>query len=213
MTSTRLAVWMKDNLEARLLEHAFSHQVMDLIADQAAWARRVYDDVINPATQVRLGELPDGWVPEMTHINVQFGDESRNVTQVDFSGRIGIHGDLARGLASGDSQSIEGVRRRVPFRMRDGVVKVFDVGHPLQREHEGFQQRRAELTAKTGEARKVIRATLDSFSTVNALINGWPEVEPFAAKYRAQPPSQLPVVPRAQLNNLLDLPVEEGAPS
>ena len=211
MASTRLAVWMKEQIQARLLEHAFSIQVMDLIADQAVFARRVYDDVIPPSTQVRLEELPDGWVPQVNHVSVQFGDESRNVTQVDFSGRIGVYDAIARALSHGDSESVPHKGRRVPYRMKDGVVKVYEVGSKLQRDWEELTNRRVALTAKIKEAEKVIEGTLGSFTTVNALINGWPEVEPFAAKYRQQPPSQLPAVPRQHLNNLLDLPAEEPA--
>lgn len=211
MASKRLAVWMKEQIQARLLEHAFSIKIMDLIADQAAFARRVYDDVVPPAMQVRLEELPDGWVPQVTQVSVQFGDESRNVSQIDFSGRIGVFDAIARGLSSGDSQSIERITRRIPYRMRDSVVKVYEVGSKLQRDWEDLVNRRVELSTKIKDAEKVIEGTLDSFTTVNALINGWPEVEPFAAKYRAEPPSQLPAVPRATLNSMLDLPAEETA--
>ncbi len=211
MSSPRLAVWMKDALQARLVEHALSHQVMDLIADQAAFARRVYDDVIDPGRQVRLEELPPGWVPEVHQLSVQFGDGGKTMVQLDFSGRTYINGAVSQALSHGDSESIKNVYRRVPYRLKDNVAKVYEVGHELQRDWEELCQRRVEIGTKSSDAQKIIRATLDSFSTVNSLINGWPEVEPFAARYRAAPPTQLPAIPRAALNLLLDLPAEEHA--
>lgn len=207
MASTRLCVWMKDAIISRLLQHAFSVQVLDLINDQGVFARRVFDDVVKPGEQVRLGELPPGWVPEVEQITVKM-KEGASVEQLNLNGYYGIYGELSQALAQGDRESVATINRRCPYRVKGGVCAVYSVGDPLQVAHEDLENRAKTLRGQVTDAEKVMRGTLDSFSTVNALIKGWPEVEPFASRYIDRPSTQLPVVPRARLNAMLDLPVE-----
>jgi len=71
---------------------------------------------------------------------------------------------------------------------------------------------RDKLKNERAQAGKTLRTMLDTFRTVKAMHDAWPEGEPFYRDYKLQR-RQVPVVQVGKINDLFDLPVAEDTPA
>lgn len=212
MTTIRLSKWMIEELEKKLVRHAFSAEVVHLVERQMALADRVYLDIFTPSVRARMGDLPEGWLPVVSSITVKFGEGGQQVQSLLFNGRQGlIHGDLSVGLDS--SALVEAPPRRVPHSKKDGVLKVYDLTDPLARAWEDISTTRGDLAKKIADARRQAKATAQQFSSVQGLIKAWPEVEPFCSRWLVAASVPVPAIRRDVLNGMLGLPVSSSAPA
>lgn len=200
MASTRLTQSARDQIASAVLLHRFQEPVDALIADRAAFADEVYNDIYRKSDREKMAALPKGWLPETNAINVQFGDQ-RGYEILQFSGHF--YGKLGSVRTPSDNKRVE---RRAFSKNVHGCVKVYDTGHRLAVKHTALDQRYTELKAEFEAAERQVKAALSSATTVNRLVEMWPEVEPFARKFDASP-LKVPSIPTDQLNKLLDLPV------
>lgn len=202
--STRLTNTTRDQITSAVLTHRFREPVDALIADRAAFAEEVYNDVYRKADREKMAALPKGWLPETNAIGVQFGDQSGYVS-LYFGGHF--YGRLRSVRTPGDEKQIE---RRAFSKNVHGCVKVYDADHRLAVKHTALDRRYTELKAEFEAAERQVKAALDSATTVNRLVEMWPEVEPFVRPL-GTPSPKVPAIPTDQLNKLLDLPVSEAA--
>ncbi len=202
--STRLTNTTRDQIASAVLTHRFREPVDALIADRAAFAEEVYNDIYRKADREKMAALPKGWLTETAAINVQFGD-SRGYESVQFSGKI--YGKLGSVKTKDDGKSVE---RRAFAKNTHGCARVYDADHRLARKHADLGRRFEELKAAFEAAERQVNAALDSATTVNRLVEMWPEVEPFVRPL-GTPSPKVPAIPTDQLNKLLDLPVSEAA--
>jgi hypothetical protein len=199
--STRLTNELRDKIAADILRHRFTEQVDALIADRAVFADAIYTDIFRKSDREKMAALPKGWLPEETSIGAQFGEASGRYENVNFNGFF--YGKLS-GLRT--TREGETVTRRVPYKHRTGCAKVYDDAHKLTQRHMELSDRLTTLTEEYSAAKRQTMAALHSASTIKRLVEAWPEVAPFTAKYE-NAPSQLPSVPVAKLNEMLGLPV------
>jgi hypothetical protein len=202
--STRLTNSIRERIATAVLTHRFREQVDALIADRAAFAEEVYNDVYRKSDREKMAAISKGWLPETTAINVQFGD-SRGYESLQFSGKI--YGKLGSVKSKDDGKSIE---RRAFSKNVHGCVKVYDADHRIAKKHAEIHQRYEDLKADYEAAQRQVEAALNSATTINRLVEMWPEVEPFARSFDASP-LKVPSIPTDQLNKLLDLPIAEAA--
>jgi len=201
--ATRLTKDIRDSILTEVLRHRFQDRIEVLIADRAYFAEKVYNDIYRKADREKMEALPNGWLPNNTSIGVQFGDGGHRYTTVLFDGAV--YGEVGRVRAKTDKPR-ERVKRRVPYKHSHGCVKVYEPAHKLSVEHQKLEGRFDELKQDYETAKRQASAALASVSTINRLVEVWPEIEPFARKYDETPP-KLPAVPTSELNKLLDLPV------
>ena len=206
MATVRLATYMKESICKALLHHRFSNLIPPLIERQREFADRVFADVVTPKETESLDALPKGWVPSISIIGVQFGESGSRYTQLNLDGTDGINGELSQVR---DVVERETVSRRVPYSMKNGCAKVYSVAHPFCFQAEDFRRERESLREQIKKASGLINAQLNAFTTVGALIRNWPEVAPFAERYLELSDSRAVALPRATLNDILGLPVEE----
>lgn len=200
--STRLTNTLRERITASVLTHRFQEPVEALIADRAAFAEEVYNDVYRKADREKMAALPAGWLVDDVDFGIQFGD-GRGFETVNFSGSF--YGDVYRARKPRKDDD-KRVTRRLLNKHRSGCVKVYDAAHRLSQKCAVLKERRDELDRQYRDAKRQVEAALASASTINRLVEMWPEVEPFARSFDALP-LKVPAVPTDKLNELLDLPV------
>jgi hypothetical protein len=203
MKMGKLTNYSREKIVRAVLQHRFAEAVAALVAERAAFAKAVYEDIYQLGDRRKMANLPKGWLPEVETIGVQFGD-GRSYHALSFSGAE--YGSQAKMLA----KSIEGLSRRVIHSHSRGCAKVYEVTDHLSVTYRALKERSADLTKQIDDAERQTIAAINSASTVNRLIEIWPEVAPFAIKFDPAP-VPLPVLPTKKLNALLDLPVTETA--
>lgn len=199
--SRKLTVSIKDNITRDLLVHRFRKEANDLFNANAELALCVYNDVYSEKDRKLMASLDDKWLPKSSDISVRFNDDS--YVSLDFNGRV-------FGCLIGIADSVEVVRRPVPYAHNRGCAKVYEAGHALQKRREKLQNRKVDLIERIKDAENQIRASLNSVTTIKRLIESWPEVAPFATKYDKDS-AKLPAIPAEKMNEILALPVEEAA--
>lgn len=200
--STRLTNTIRERIANAVLRHRFSEPVEVLIADRAAFAEEVYNDVYRKADREKMAALPKGWLPETNSINVQFGDDGRSYESLNFSGLV--YGGVGGMRKPDDKREVIG--RRAYSNRAHGCVKVYDADHRLAKKNADLHQRYIDLKTSFEAAKQQVEAALSSASTINKLVEIWPEVEPFARSFD-DVPVKVPAIPTAKLNEILDLPV------
>lgn len=208
MASTRLTNSIRDSLLKKLLERAFKARCDEFLKRAAAFAVAVHADVFGKDLE-KMNALPKGWLPQDDGIMVRFGGDN---TRLSFKGSLGSGGipDAFRrcGSTGGDS-----VYLRLTDSTKGTTAKVYNAREPLAAEYEGLINERKDLCDEIERAARTAKAAMESCSTIEKLIKVWPEVEEFAKEFLVdgERKALLPDVPRAQLNNLLNLPPEEKA--
>jgi hypothetical protein len=199
--STRLTTHLRERITNAVLTHRFNEAVEALISDRAAFAEEVYNDVYRKTDREKMAALPEGWLPTEGQINVQFGDH-RGYESLDYRGHL--YGPLNKARKPGGKA--DPVIRRALNKHYRHCAKVYDADHRLSKKYEDLQARQKELCRQYDEAKRQVEAAVNSASTINRLVEMWPEVEPFARSFDASP-LKVPSIPTDQLNKLLDLPV------
>ncbi|OJY66411.1 MULTISPECIES: Nmad5 family putative nucleotide modification protein [unclassified Rhizobium] len=199
--STRLTKDIREAIAKDLIKHRFEDAVKNVYAQRAALADAVYRDIYTKTQREQIEALPDGMLPTVDDLSVNFGT---SYTHVYFSGYS--YGDLNK-VVSADRT---GSYRRVYYKHKGGSVKVYDATHKLAVEYDRLSGVAADLVNEIDVARRSAIAAMASVGTIKRLIEAWPEVAPFARRFDVERP-QLPMVQTDKLNKILDLPVSEAA--
>lgn len=125
--------------------------------------------------------LPEKWFPEAEHINVSFA-----------------------GLRDSFSSP-----QRVPTFVLD-EVHVFDADDTLTLEARSIYAEQEDLIKQRREMHEKIKAVVFNFTTIEALVQAWPEVEPYIEKPISLPKSSVPMIPIEILNEELGLPKDSN---
>lgn len=182
--SQRLNKANREVLLKALLDQRFGEEakaVVDAfakIADELyeAWAKKYK---VHPDT------LPSGWMRTNTHFSVVAG------------------GETYRLYFDGTSSWTSDIRRRVP--QMDAPLAQYDAADPITIRLRELAARRKQLNEDREAAARVVKAALDRFNTVEALLKAWPEAKPFITVVGKLPPTMLPVVQTQELNAILGL--------
>lgn len=200
---TRLTNEIRKTIKEAVLRHRFEEQAEALVADRAAFAGEVYNDVYRKSDRDKMEALPNGWLPTTSSVSVRFGETAYGRYE-DFPFDGAIYGDIAK-VRKRTDKSPQRCERRVPHKHYSGCSKVYGDDHRLSSKHAALKERADELQTEIVAAARQVTAALDSANTVKQLLEAWPEVEPFVPVRSAK--ANLPAVPVDALNKLLDLPV------
>jgi hypothetical protein len=199
--SARLTKEIREAITKDLIKHRFEDTVKDVYAQRAALADAVYRDIYTKAQREQIEALPEGMLPSVDDLSVNFGT---SYTNVYFSGYT--YGDLTKVISADRT----GCYRRVWYKHKSGSVKVYDATHKLAIEYDRLQGVKADLEKEIDAARRASMGAMASVGTVKRLIEAWPEIAPFAKRFDAERPS-LPMIQTDRLNDILGLPVSEAA--
>jgi hypothetical protein len=207
MSSVRLTNDMREILVRRLLTHRYKDAIQAIIDRRAKLAADVYDDVYSKATRLKMNTIPEGWLPEDNGIRVQFGESPRGYARLTFDGRT----DLWSPFLHIVNRSNQIDYRLFPQKDKDKCLKVYPLEHEFSLTYEQIAADWSALKKQVKDTEVLLTSSVATFTTVAAMIKDWPEAEPFVRDWLIAKPIPLPAVPRAKLNAILDLPVENAA--
>ena len=205
MASERLRVSDREHIVKRLLCHAFEAQVLAHGKARHEHALRVYRDIFSEAEIDRMYSLPPGWLNTSDDVRARIA--GTDVT-MHFGGTWDIGMELRRCLSDSDMLK-NNINMPYPHNKINKINKVYDADHPLAEAYEDLSREGTRLHDLIITARKKAEATVNSYTTVNALTKAWPDVAPFVKPSKPITSFPVPVIPIAELNSLLSLPVEE----
>lgn len=204
---TRLTNDTRGAIVTALIHHTFDDEVRVICDEREGIANDVYN--LHYARDLkRMEALPKGWLP--TDSDVQFEAAGSNYT-LQFSGKLYGFRYTQRAeneLCDFPSNQRDQVSHIFKYSEYNRTVAVFDAHSDIATRVELHRAAIESLSERIVTARKTAAATLAQYTTVEKLIEAWPEIEPFVPKAVAPPPS-LPALPTAHLNALFGLPVTE----
>lgn len=205
---TRLTIEMRAKIARKVLQNRFIEPICDLRRRRADLACRVYDESFKDI-RAAMDALPKGWLPEKDGIVVSLG--TTNMTTLDFNGGFSTSLYGKEYNLHSLAPNPEDVVRRFPSKLLDRPRHVFDAVQDFTIEYDRQKVETEDLNELIATTSKATAATLDKFWTVEKLLAGWPEIEPFTRGVTPTPPATALVVPVSKLNEALGLPVDEEA--
>ena len=196
MASEKLTNMWRERICANILHRRFDDEGAALCRDAAALALRVYEDVFSGLAK-KMAEVPEGWLPTTSCCLVSFAG---SVDQLHFNGHVNY------GLSS-PGQLLPSPTRRIPSSMVRTVWAVYAPETAIYQEHARIENEVETLRRRVQEAQGIAMGVLNSCSTTGRLLQKWPEAEPFIRVGVPKSPSTVPMLPIAQLNGMLGLPV------
>lgn len=191
LTNSIRAAICANAIAARFDETKETHQVR-----RSGFAYKVFNDCFTMRQRNDMASLPEGWLPTVSSIAATF---ATSFQWLSFNGRLsGRAGSMINGTKF-DAPPV-----RIPADRLSSALKVYDADHPLAKEYTAITESDGTLREEIDKATRMVSATLDTFTTVEKLVEGWPEVAPFIPE--ASAPVQLPAIPRDALNDMLGLP-------
>lgn len=180
MKKTVLTVAMRQKIADAVAAHRFNNAIDDAISDRSTAALSIYYRVYSEGIRQMMSDLPEGWLIERNHFYAELGGEH---TQV----RLGLP---MRFLAKNSATDV--------------LIQLTGTDNSAQHYQAASNRIKAAREERTLAITEV-KAVLRKFNTVEALLQHWPEIEPFVPA--PAPQAQLPAVPIPDLNAKLGLPV------
>lgn len=180
MSSIRLAVYMKDSILDALMERAFKERRDALKARKLALGDKVYKRLYTAAEIKAIKKVAGEFIRTRTGLNVKFGGDFCNVSWGE---------------------------DRPSSREREGTL-ILNASDPLTDEYRDIEADKKKLGEDERRAKLEAQGKLNSASTVQRLIEIWPEVKPLAEPYLKVKRAPLPVLQNDVLNKTFKLPVE-----
>lgn len=200
---TRLTNDMRGEIVTALIHHTFDARVATLCDERAAIATSVYD-LHYAKDRKAMDALPDGWLPTNDGVRFRAGATEWTLYFCGvLHGRYGAYSNLA----CMPSNKRVPQTKRVLERQSGRIVEVFDAQHPIAERVEASAASLDALNEEVNAAKRTAQATLNRFTTVEKLLEEWPEIKPFIPANK-QPQAPVPALPTQHLNKMFDLPVE-----
>ena len=202
--TVRLTNAMLDRIRVSLIKHRFGKEEEALEAEATAIGPRLYDTLMGEHKATALA-LPDGFVKRSSIMQLRLlGVESYFSHAWDGRGSLRLSTVACR-----DSTFV--LPDDVPMPVYSSWPYNLARTDPLFVEIADLNLRAAKLVKARKEMNGKLTATLGAFTTVNKLVEAWPEVLPFCPSTSEFAAPFLPAVPTDELNKALNLkPAEEA---
>lgn len=206
--SVKLNLGMRYKITEQLVHRAYLDRATKNMAEQVAISADMYDLVYPRETRAKMEALPEGWLPKVDHLQVQYG--TGNTYCYFAQQRIRVARDGWHVNYGSEENPAPTVHRVVLARHRTGTVLALEATHPMAERLTAHKSEQADIGAGIIDLASATMRTMNQFSTVASLVKAWPEIEPFVSKYLAAPERvYLPAPLLRDLNKRLDLPVKE----
>lgn len=210
MARQRLTKNIKEVLVKKLLQDTFEEEYMQLYADTL----KLVEDAYNELYSEEERKLIDGWPQKWKH-----GEGTWSI-KINFQGasiRAAFDGDpwfhIPERYFLSDKSKREVNRGRTRFCPGSAQITV-GVRTEFGKKMTAHERREEDLKNRIQEADRAAWAVLNSFTTVEALIEGWPEIAPYAEQYKSPEVARkagLPAININQLNKQFKLPRKDAA--
>jgi hypothetical protein len=195
----RLTISNKRIISGKILTYRFKKDADNLVRRYRALANDVYNDIYPESMRKKMAELPNGWLPEVSHFSASFGGEYGSLY---FDGPS-LGNNYSYGVKFNERDDDE-TKRLMLSKDRSGAVKVYDANHRFCDEYRELRNLSKDFEARMREGFAKIQQAFKLSSTVQGLKAKWPEVAPFLGDLDPPP---VPALPTAELNSYFELPV------
>lgn len=174
LKSIRLTNQVRDKILDDLLAKAFDPKEEKLQKRRFDLSSKVYNDVYTKKQRDKMQEMPEGWLPKVNSLSVQFG---------------GAGGDVCK------RQFPEGEEVLVPYKDKGSwagtnILKVYDHSHKLTIEHDNLTDDIEEFKSQKRTTEAEARTVIYSANTTKALKEAWPQIAKIVEKYEPSEGSQ-----------------------
>lgn len=196
---TRLTYDMRGEIVNAVLFHKYNEPAVSMVKRLALLADDVYNDILSERDRDIISRLPKNWLPEVSNVCIDI--KGRTWHRIYFSGTY-INDDLFNFI--GDET--ETVFKRIPHKFNGTTWKVYESSDVIAQKITEIIDDKETLIKSIGEDRKRLTATINAFTTVEKLLDAWPEMQNFIPEPKPQKPVQLPALPVEELNKQFNLP-------
>lgn len=158
MAKTRLNMSARESIKNKLIARAFDHREKELLARRPTLAKMIFDEIFLPAEQDKAAQLPEGWLPYTTTV------ELRDAEGGNFEGWKG-HSVYQLDLPFSERHPAMKSIKLKAEQMSDGLLLA--VEEQFKAERDLWNARRDAIINTT--------AVLASYNWVEDLVTGWPE--------------------------------------
>lgn len=213
MATKRLNSSLRERIRDRLMSRAMQGERAHLESRYSAWAQSIYQRQYTQGERKMMVELPDGWLPRASGIDVNVDGK---MVWVPFNGQVRY-------------RDVEGISRRgkeVEYRiltkdytrnMGNHALKAKalnyarDEDKPLIDRYREIEQEYQRVHSQLRKYQKSVETVLWSVTTFKRLAEEWPEAYPVFKDLDTPPEERSRSVPvkMDDVNQALDLPPEE----
>lgn len=163
MASTRMTNSFRDKIVSRLTKGKFNETEAMLRQKFSDLALAVYQRLYSADFIGLLNSLPEGTVPACRCLSVQFGDDSRDYSQLYFNG--------------------EHVLLRFMCKHNNSCCLALASNDMLTLRYEQVTMEARQLKEEKEQLRKDVRRIVYSCTTTASLVKAWPELEPMMREF------------------------------
>lgn len=196
LTSDMRSTTVTNIIKARLTDEYLA------IADRIETSAQLIYDTYIP---VIVKELPGGICPTYNYISLKIGDD---YVSLRFNGVFDVKDEQESYHYRADWSHYfckrEHVAKPFPYNRGGQCVAELSSGHRMYSQYKELIKDTQGFTTKFFTTRSKLRGVVNSVTTVQKLIEVWPEVKPYIAEEAPKP--QLPALPISELNQMLRLP-------
>lgn len=196
-----------------ILVYRYQKAMQALIVERQKLTVEVWEACFSKDKQKLLREAPSSFFYKSSNFNVQVsGRTLQFYTSGDFVDRDSYNPKFQPTFYNQIKGKVPPPDPLpLPYKSIHGTVGVIDSGTPLAERVMDVFNRSDTFEKEMATARAELYAALDSFTTVEKMIQIWPDVEKFAKPFIARP-TFLPATQINRMNTLLKLPpLEEKA--
>lgn len=197
MATVKLTTSIREQIMWKVLRHRFQEEFDQVVAEGAAVADLIYNDVFKKKERDLMDSLPEGWLPTDDDIAVQ---AACGYQRIYFNGKFHLEGFKKPTLEQ---------FRRFPKCRLSGAAKVYEAGDKIGERLGKLIESRTDLEQRVSLAKRQVMASLNSVTTLGKLKSEWPEIAPFCPE--VEEVGTALAIPTDRLNELLKLPAKEAA--
>lgn len=204
---TRLTKTIREAIATAVLEHRYEAPVRALLLRAKEIGEELYNETYSPEIQAQMAAMPKGFLSQQNYLCVKLLGRNHNVY-------FGMNwGGELYGFSHVPHTERKVNDRLIADRHHSRSWNSVDMSADLRRKLEFLNNDIKDHNEQYAKTNKQVQAALASVSTIKKLIEVWPEIEPFASPYLEDAPVKvnLPAIPVASLNAILDLPVNATA--
>lgn len=182
-----------------------------LLREGKELADRVYDSIYTVKDRELMASLPAGWLPECDCVALNMSNGELHC--IYWNGSLfGPYAWKAVDRMPYPFDRPNDVERRIAYKhiWGRGRAQLKENVEETEKDLIGFNGKLEDLRNEYFNAWRRAEAILNSISTVGKLLKIWPEIAEFVPEeWYCQRNANLPSLPIAQLNEILDLPPED----
>ena len=206
MATTRLTNSLRDDITKALMKNKYEATMVEFIAEGKALAARLYDVAYPKAVQRKMKVMPKGFFNTDSDIYWNCAGQRHRVPH------NGYDYNLMSQIVT-QANKPDQIERWRAYTTND--LYVLTTGSEEAEALQAFALKSERLVEETQQTKQKTRAALGSVTTIAKLIKIWPEVKPFIPDWALEtgvrkPNYAVPSIRAADLNQMLNLPVEQS---